>query len=138
MGQRAGVWLNHLTVLPDFKGKHKDLTQARFTSVIFASVFMANIPTTEERLGRSPQHLVRYFVLFMSLVYTGMGAWLAWTAGQPTSPAMTHFAEIGLTDTRLRLLGLFFILYGLIRFTRSYRTHFRNITDPEEDDISAS
>ncbi len=100
---------------------------------------MANLSTTEERLGRSPQRLVRYFVLFMSLVYAGMGAWLIWTAGRPEGPTMTHFAQIGLTGNRLRLLGLFFILYGLIRFVRSYRAHFRNATTPSnEDDLPTS
>ncbi|MFD1469020.1 hypothetical protein ACFQ48_12365 [Hymenobacter caeli] len=96
---------------------------------------MPHLPTTEERLGRSPQGLVRYFVLFMSLVYVGMGAWLAWTASQPTGPAMTHFSEIGLTGNRLRLLGLFFVLYGLVRFVRSYRANFRISTAPDDDDL---
>ena len=96
---------------------------------------MFNLPTTEERLGRSPRHLVRYFVLFMSLVYAGMGAWLVWTAGQPGGPAMTHFSQIGLTANRLRLLGLFFILYGLIRFVRGYRAYFRDSTASNDDEL---
>lgn len=98
---------------------------------------MSNLPTTEERLGRSPQRLVRYFVLLMSLVYMGMGGWLAWTAGQSAGPAMTHFNSIGLTGNRLRLLGLFFILYGLVRFVRSYRAHFQNSTASDADDLLA-
>ena len=96
---------------------------------------MVNLPTTEERLGQSPQRFVRYFVLFMSLVYAGMGAWLAWTAGQPDSPVMAHFTQIGLTGSRLRLLGLFFILYGLFRFVRSYRANFRTPTVSDADDF---
>jgi len=94
---------------------------------------MLNIPTTEERLGRSPRHIVRYFMLFMSLVYAGMGAWLAWTVSQPASPVTMHFAQIGLTGNRLRLLGLVFIIYGLVRFVRSYRANFR-ISSPSDND----
>ncbi|AMJ64415.1 hypothetical protein AXW84_02470 [Hymenobacter sp. PAMC 26628] len=97
---------------------------------------MLNIPTTEERLGRSPRHLVRYFLLFMSLVYAGMGAWLAWTVGQPASPVTMHFAQIGLTGNRLRLLGLVFIIYGLVRFVRSYRANFRPSSPSDADDLS--
>ena len=96
---------------------------------------MFNLPTTEERLGNSPQRLVRYFVLFMSLVYVGLGAWLAWMADQPASAVMAHFTQIGLTGSRLRLLGLFFILYGLFRFARSYRANFRNPTVSDADDL---
>lgn len=98
---------------------------------------MPNLPTTDERLGQSPQRLVRYFVLLMSLVYIGMGAWLAWTAGQPASPVLAHLTQIGVNGSRLRLLGLFFILYGLFRFVRSYRTYFRNPTASDADDFSA-
>ncbi len=98
---------------------------------------MSNLPTTEERLGQSPQRLVRYFVLFMSLVYVGMGAWLAWTADQPASPVLAHLTQIGVSGFRLRLLGLFFILYGLFRFVRSYRANFRNSTASDADDLPA-
>lgn len=96
---------------------------------------MLNIPTTEERLGRSPQHIVRYFMLFMSLVYAGMGAWLAWTVSQPANPVTMHFAQIGLTGNRLRLLGLVFIIYGLVRFVRSYRANFRTPSSSDADDF---
>ncbi|MGI4887129.1 MAG: hypothetical protein ACRYFR_19415 [Janthinobacterium lividum] len=94
---------------------------------------MLNIPTTEERLGRSPRHIVRYFMLFMSLVYAGMGAWLAWTVSLPANPVTMHFAQIGLTGNRLRLLGLVFIIYGLVRFVRSYRANFRPSSSDAND-----
>ncbi len=97
---------------------------------------MLNIPTTEERLGRSPRHIVRYFMLFMSLVYAGMGVWLAWTVGQPTNPVTMHFAQIGLTGNRLRLLGLVFIIYGLVRFVRSYQANFRASSPSDADELS--
>jgi TRAP-type C4-dicarboxylate transport system permease small subunit len=96
---------------------------------------MLNIPTTEERLGRSPRHIVRYFTLFMALVYAGMGAWLVWTVSQPASPVTMHFAQIGLTGNRLRLLGLVFVIYGLVRFVRSYRANFRP-SSSDTNDIS--
>ena len=72
---------------------------------------MLNIPTTEERLGKSPQRLVRYFVLLMALVYLGLGVWLWWTADQPYGRGI-----IQLGPTARRVLGAVFILYGLIPF----------------------
>lgn len=97
---------------------------------------MLNTPTTEERLGNKPRHIVRYFMLFMSLVYMGMGAWLAWTVSQPANPVTMHFAQIGLTGNRLRLLGLVFVIYGLVRFVRSYRVNFRSSSLSDPDDFS--
>jgi len=78
---------------------------------------MLNLPTTEERLGKSPQRLLRYFVLFMALVYLGIGAWLWWSAGRPGG-----LERLGPTGNRV--LGSVFILYGLVRFIRGYRAHF--------------
>ena len=82
---------------------------------------MLNLPTTEERLGKSPQRLVRYFVLLMALVYLGLGIWLLWSASKPTSGGI-----IELSPTVRRVLGIVFILYGLVRFGRGYLTYFRN------------
>ncbi|WP_152559800.1 hypothetical protein [Hymenobacter sp. IS2118] len=81
---------------------------------------MLNIPTTEERLGKSPQRVVRYFVLAMSLIYMGLGAWLWWSAGQPTGESVVQLGKMG-----RQILGSVFILYGLIRFVRAYLLHFR-------------
>ncbi|MBF9236387.1 hypothetical protein I2I05_03170 [Hymenobacter sp. BT683] len=88
---------------------------------------MLNIPTTEERLGKSPQRLVRYFVLAMSLIYMGLGAWLWWSADQPTGESVVQLGR-----TARRVLGSVFILYGLIRFIRAYIVHFRK-KNPSED-----
>jgi hypothetical protein len=89
---------------------------------------MLNIPTTEERLGKSPQRLVRYFVLAMALVYMGLGIWLWWSASQPTGGGLLQLGPTG-----RRVLGSVFLLYGLVRFGRGYYTHFRkkNLNDHE-------
>lgn len=81
---------------------------------------MLNLPTTEERLGKSPQRLLRYFVLLMALVYLGLGVWLWWTANTASSGGI-----IQLGPTVRRVLGTVFILYGLLRFGRGYQTYFR-------------
>ena len=81
---------------------------------------MLNLPTTEERLGKSPQRLVRYFVLLMAVVYIGLGVWLWWSAGQPSGGGLLQ-----LGPTARRVLGSVFLMYGLIRFGRGYQAHFR-------------
>ena len=90
---------------------------------------MLNIPTTEERLGKSPQRLVRYFVLLMALVYLGIGVWL-WMAA--TQPAGGGLLQLGTTGRRV--LGSVFILYGLLRFGRGYQAHFRKKPVIDTDD----
>lgn len=81
---------------------------------------MLNLPTTEERLGQSPQRLVRYFVLLMALVYLGLGVWLWWSATQPAGGGLLQLGPVA-----RRILGSVFIIYGLLRFGRGYQTHFR-------------
>lgn len=78
---------------------------------------MLNRPTTEERLGKSPQRLMRYFVLLMAVVYMGLGIWLWWSASLPMEGALVQ-----LGPTVRRVLGSVFIIYGLIRFARGYQT----------------
>lgn len=90
---------------------------------------MLNLPTTEERLGKSPQRLVRYFVLLMALVYLGLGIWLWWSASQPSGGSLVH-----LGPTLRRVLGSVFILYGLLRFGRGYQAHFRKNVPLNEHD----
>jgi len=90
---------------------------------------MLNIPTTEERLGKSPQRLVRYFVLTMALVYLGLGVWLWVAADRPTVPGI-----IELGPTARRVLGAVFMLYGLVRFIRGYHTYFRKKTPLHDDE----
>ncbi len=81
---------------------------------------MLNIPTTEERLGKSPQRLVRYFVLAMALVYVGLGSWLLYSAAEPSGDG---FVQMG--PTARRVLGGVLVAYGLLRFVRSYLADFR-------------
>lgn len=89
---------------------------------------MLNTPTTEERLGNSPQRIVRYFVLVMALIYFALGVWLLMMAGKP-SPAGTL---IPLSPTSKKVLGGVFIAYGLLRFVRAYQQHFRKSSSTDE------
>ena len=77
---------------------------------------MLNRPTTDERLGRdNSRGLVRYFLLLMALVYTGLGIYLLVAAPQAfPMPILWR-----------RLLGAVFVFYGILRFVRVYRQHFR-------------
>lgn len=91
---------------------------------------MLNLPTTEERLGKSPQRLVRYFVLLMAVVYIGLGVWLWWSAGRPSGGGL-----IQLGSTARRILGAVFILYGLLRFFRGYQANFsKKLSSPNDDE----
>ena len=100
----------------------------QFTQLHYCfSLPMLNLPTTEERLGKSPQRLVRYFVLVMALVYMGLGIWLLWSANKPIAGG-----TIELGPTVRRVLGVVFILYGLLRFGRGYQAHFRNSSPPDD------
>jgi hypothetical protein len=84
---------------------------------------MLNRPTTEERLGKSPQRLVGYFVLVMGLAYIGIGIVLWWTANRPLGGTLQHLGA----GSR-RILGSVFIIYGLIRLGRGLQGRFRKKT----------
>ncbi|AYA38277.1 hypothetical protein D3Y59_15240 [Hymenobacter oligotrophus] len=75
----------------------------------------------DERInrGRSQRVAMRYFVLLMAAVYVGLGAFLL------AAPA--HM--FALAPTARRVVGGLFVLYGLIRFFRTFRQHFRNRHD---------
>jgi len=88
---------------------------------------MLNIPTTEERLGKSPQRLVRYFVLLMATIYLAMGISLWWTADTPSTGSI-----IQLGPTARRVLGSVFILYGLLRAWRGFQ-QFRTKKNPDNE-----
>ena len=88
---------------------------------------MLNLPTTEERLGKSPQRLVRYFALLMAVVYFGLGVWLWLTADHSAAGA-----ALQLSPTWRRVLGAVFVIYGTLRFYRGFKTHFtkkQNLAD---------
>jgi len=89
---------------------------------------MLNTPTTEERLGKSPQRIVRYFVLVMALIYLALGIWLLLTAGK-ASPAGTL---LPLSPTTKKVLGGVFVAYGVLRFVRAYQQNFRKPSDDDE------
>jgi hypothetical protein len=91
---------------------------------------MLNLPTTEERLGKSPQRLVRYFVLVMALVYLGLGIWALWSASQPIAPE----SAIQMGPTARRVLGGVLVLYGLVRLGRVYYTQFRKTSSSDDND----
>jgi hypothetical protein len=79
---------------------------------------MMNRPTTEERInaGTGSKSLIRYFLLFMTLVYIALGIYL-WLAPPPA---------LNLSLANRRILGGIFVFYGIIRFVRTYQQHFRN------------
>jgi len=89
---------------------------------------MLNTPTTEERLGKSPQRIVRYFVLVMALIYLALGIWLLLTAGK-ASPAGTL---LPLSPTTRKVLGGVFVAYGVLRFVRAYQQNFRKPSNDDE------
>lgn len=91
--------------------------------------YMLNLPPTEARLGKSPQRLVRYFVLLMAVVYMGLGVWLWWSANNPTTGGLIQLGPIV-----RRVLGSVFILYGLLRFGRGYQAHFRKTPLSDDND----
>ena len=80
---------------------------------------MLNLPTTAERLGRSPRRLVSYFALLMAVVYVGLGVWLWLTADYPAAGA-----ALQLGPTWRRVLGSVFVVYGILRFYRGFKANF--------------
>ena len=91
---------------------------------------MLNLPTTEERLGKSPQRLVRYFVLAMALIYVGLGIW-AWYSSYK-APGPDSIFQLGATPRRI--LGIVLVLYGLLRLGRVYLAHFRKQTPSDDNE----
>lgn len=75
----------------------------------------------DERINsrRGQQTTSRYFTMLMAVVYVGLGAFLI-----AAPPGIFH-----LTLTTRRVVGGLFILYGLIRFVRAFRQHFRKRHD---------
>jgi len=87
---------------------------------------MINRPTTEERLSQTASsRLLRYFLVFMTLIYIGLGIAL-WVL----PPYM-----LDLPMTTRRILGGVFVIYGIIRFVRIYRQHFQSSSSNHERTI---
>ncbi|WP_207190719.1 hypothetical protein [Hymenobacter lapidiphilus] len=78
---------------------------------------MSNLPHTHERLDRPSQSpgLIRYFTLFMAVLYMALGIslWLV--------PA----GMLRLDETARQLLAGVFVFYGIIRFVRTYQQYFK-------------
>ncbi|WP_019948830.1 hypothetical protein [Hymenobacter aerophilus] len=78
---------------------------------------MSDLPPTHERLSRPSQSpgLVRYFTLFMAVLYVALGVslWLV--------PA----GMLRLGETPRQLLAVIFVFYGIVRFVRTYQQYFK-------------
>lgn len=81
---------------------------------------MLDLTPTEERLATgSRQRFTHYFLLVMAVIYIGLGIFL-----------FTEAASVLTISTGKRqLLGLVFVFYGIIRFTRTYKQHFKKTHD---------
>jgi hypothetical protein len=81
---------------------------------------MLDLTPTEERLARSPKHrFSHYFMLVMAVIYVGLGIFL-WTEAA---------SVIAISAGKRQLLGGVFVLYGIIRFVRTYQQHFKKRDD---------
>lgn len=81
---------------------------------------MLNRETTDERLGkRSSLGVMRYFSLFMSAAYIALGVYLFVAAPEAFS----------LSPAVQQILGGIFVVYGIIRFVRTYQQHFKKSND---------
>ncbi|OON70613.1 hypothetical protein B0919_00910 [Hymenobacter sp. CRA2] len=88
-----------------------------FLLLKFCSMLDTN---ADERIaGRQRLKTMPYFMLLMSLVYMALGAFVI------AAPA----GMIVLSQQSKRIVGALFILYGLIRFVRTFRQHFRKRHD---------
>jgi hypothetical protein len=75
---------------------------------------------TDERLNqqRQPQPM-RYFMLLMAVVYMGLGTFLI----------LAPQGMFNLPRSTRQIVGGLFVFYGLIRFVRTIRQHFRQRHD---------
>lgn len=78
---------------------------------------MSNLPHTHERLGRPSQSpgLIRYFTLFMAVLYVALG----------TSLWFVPAGMLRLDETARKMLAGVFVFYGIIRFVRTYQQYFK-------------
>ncbi|MDJ0363865.1 hypothetical protein QMK33_01775 [Hymenobacter sp. H14-R3] len=83
-------------------------------------------PSTKDRLG-SPLSVPRLFALVRSALPIGLGVFLWITPAQPGA-----LLQIG-PNMRLALAAIF-VLYGIFRLVRTFRTQFRQ--PPPDDDLN--
>jgi hypothetical protein len=76
---------------------------------------------SDERINsrRGQRTARRYFTMLMALVYIGLGTFLI------VAPPGIFVLAL----TTRRIVGGLFILYGLLRFVREFRQHFRKRHD---------
>lgn len=83
------------------------------------------MPTTKDRLG-APISMARLFAFVRALLPVGLGVFLWLTPSQPG-------ALLQLSPGVRMGLAVVFVLYGLIRLTRTIRTQFRKPTPDDAD-----
>lgn len=64
---------------------------------------------------RSPEKYLKYFSLFMCLVYPGFGLFIM----------LADTNQIALPQNYKTILGIMLIAYGALRFYRTYTKYFR-------------
>ncbi|WP_212590445.1 hypothetical protein [Hymenobacter gelipurpurascens] len=83
-------------------------------------LLMLDLTPTEERLATgSKQRFSHYFMLVMAIIYMGLGVFL-WTEAA---------SVLTISTGKRQLLGGVFVLYGIIRFVRTYQQHFKKRHD---------
>lgn len=80
---------------------------------------MLNSNADERIGGQQRQKTMPFFMMLMAVIYMALGAFLI-----AAPPGMFVLAP-----TSRRIVGGLFILYGLIRFVRTIRQHFRKRHD---------
>jgi hypothetical protein len=81
---------------------------------------MLDLTPTEERLATgSRQRFTHYFLLVMAVIYMGLGVFL-WTEAA---------SVLTISEGKRQLLGGVFVFYGIIRFVRTYKQHFKKAHD---------
>jgi hypothetical protein len=72
----------------------------------------------ERRPETTAQKFLKYFSLFMTLVYPAFGLYLILSSPQ----------QLDLHPQVKLILGIVLILYGIFRFYRTYTRYFKNTT----------
>lgn len=80
---------------------------------------MLNTNADERIAARQRVKTAPFFKLLVPVVYTALGIFII-----VAPPGIFHLAQ-----SSRRIAGALFILYGLIRFARTFRQHFRKRHD---------
>lgn len=71
------------------------------------------LPPTN-RPNRNPGKYLKYFTLFMCLIYPGLGLFIM----------LSDTNQIALPQNYKTILGIMLIAYGVLRFYRAYKKYF--------------